>query len=278
MINPVVVVGMHRSGTSLVSRLLDRSGVLMGKDLQTDHESKFFIGLNRWIYANAGADWARPEALSELIDFEPAMQSVVEYLKTRISSSASRNFSGRKLKNGLFDLSDTWGWKDPRTGPALPIWLSIWPEMKIVHVLRHGVDVAASLHSRNKRHWSKDVTRFERWLPVYRWRRSRSPIRRGQRVATLENALDFWAEQVRIETTLLENKDRVFRIRFEDILNEPDSSIDELLDFANIEASSPLLEELKGTLNPRRAFSFRKDPDLLQFAERSSELLGRFGY
>ena len=50
---------MHRSGTSLVSRILDQSGVMMGKDLQEDHESLFFIGLNEWIYENAGASWER---------------------------------------------------------------------------------------------------------------------------------------------------------------------------------------------------------------------------
>ena len=93
MAKPIVVVGMHRSGTSLVSRLLDKLGILMGRDLQEDHESKFFIGLNKWIYANAGADWARPVALSELIDFEPAREKVVQYLITRLSSRASKKFS-----------------------------------------------------------------------------------------------------------------------------------------------------------------------------------------
>ena len=62
MANPVVVVGMHRSGTSLVSRILDDCGVMMGKDLQEDHESIFFISLNEWIYGNAGASWERPGA------------------------------------------------------------------------------------------------------------------------------------------------------------------------------------------------------------------------
>ena len=47
---PFVIVGMHRSGTSLVSRILDQSGVFMGLDLQEDHESRFFIELNKWIY------------------------------------------------------------------------------------------------------------------------------------------------------------------------------------------------------------------------------------
>ena len=100
---PFVIVGMHRSGTSLVSRILDQSGVFMGLDLQEDHESRFFIELNKWIYENAGADWARPAALQELIDFQPAKKGVEEYLRSKISSKFSKKYSGKSLSNGLFD-------------------------------------------------------------------------------------------------------------------------------------------------------------------------------
>ena len=278
MTNPIVVVGMHRSGTSLVSRLLDRSGVLMGNDLQTDHESKFFIGLNKWIYANAGADWARPEALSELIEFEPARKEVEQYLKTRISSRASRKFSGKTLDKGLFDLNEPWGWKDPRNGPALPIWLSIWPDMKIVHVLRHGVDVAASLHTRSNRNWSGDLSRFEKWRKLSQLGRNRSPIRVGQRAATLENALNFWAEQVKVEESTIGNREGVLKIRFEDILTNPESSIENLLDFISAPKNPTLMQEMKESLDPSRAFSYKSDPKLLEFAENNSTILSQFGY
>lgn len=107
---PFVIVGMHRSGTSLVSRILDQSGVFMGLDLQEDHESRFFIELNKWIYENAGADWARPAALQELIDFQPAKKGVEEYLRSKISSKFSKKYSGKSLSNGLFDLNIKWGY------------------------------------------------------------------------------------------------------------------------------------------------------------------------
>lgn len=278
MTEPIVVVGMHRSGTSLISRLLDQLGILMGKDLQEDHESKFFIDLNKWIYANAGADWARPEALSELIDFHPASERVVEYLRTRISSRSSKKFSGRSLKNGIFDITEPWGWKDPRTGPTLPIWLSIWPEMKVVHVMRHGVDVASSLHTRSNRHWSQDVGRFERWLPTYRWRKSQSPIRRGQRAATLKNALDFWAEHVRIEDSAIGNREGVLRVRFEEILTQPETTLEGLMDFAGVPINREKLDQMMETLDPSRAFSHRTNPELLKFAEQNSAVLEQFGY
>jgi len=276
--NPIVVIGMHRSGTSLVSRLLDQSGVLMGKDLQSDHESKFFIGLNKWIYSNAGADWARPSAVAELVDFEPARDNVEQYLRIRISSRASRKFSGRTLSNGLFDLDCPWGWKDPRNGPALSFWLSIWPEMKIIRVVRHGVDVAASLKNRSSRNWTHASGRFEKWLPQYRWRPSKSPIRRGQRAATISNALEFWAEQMTIEQVALEGRDGVLEIRYEELLTEPEANLRKILEYISASEDPNLLANLKKSIDPSRAFAYKENHDLRTFAERNSKTLRKFGY
>ena len=38
-----------------------------------------------------------------------------------------------------------WGWKDPRNVFTLPLWLRVFPEAKIIYIVRNGVDVAASL-------------------------------------------------------------------------------------------------------------------------------------
>ena len=278
MNNPIVVVGMHRSGTSLVSRLLDKSGILMGKDLQSDHESKFFIGLNKWVYENAGADWARPAAVAELVAFEPAREKVEQYLRARVSSSASRKYSGQPHSNGLFDLDCPWGWKDPRNGPALPFWTSIWPEMRIIHVVRHGVDVAASLHTRSKRNWSEDVNRFERWLPFFGWRSNKPPIRRGQRAATLSHALDFWAEQMAIEQTVLEGRENILAIRYEDLLTDSEPILRQILEHISVPADPELLNHLEGMVDSSRAYAYRGDDKLTDFAEQNSQTLQRFGY
>ena len=53
-----------------------------------------------WVYENAGADWARPAAVAELVDFEPAREKVEQYLRDRVSSSASRKYSGQSHSNG----------------------------------------------------------------------------------------------------------------------------------------------------------------------------------
>ncbi|MBT4474888.1 MAG: sulfotransferase [Euryarchaeota archaeon] len=278
METPFVVIGMHRSGTSLVSRILDKSGIMMGKDLQTDHESKFFIQLNKWIYQNAGADWARPKALEELIDYAPARKQVEEYLRIRIASSSSKKFSGRNLKNGLFDMDSKWGWKDPRNGPSLPIWKDIWPEMKIIHVVRHGVDVAASLHSRSLKNWTEDEGRFKKWTKMYKWRSSKSPIRKGQRAATLTHALEFWAEQMDVEKKVIQPYENVLEIRYEDLLTSPAVVLKDIWNYIGKETDEKLLREIETMVDYSRAFAYKQNEELSVFAQENKSILEKFGY
>ncbi|MBT4180042.1 MAG: sulfotransferase [Euryarchaeota archaeon] len=278
METPFVVIGMHRSGTSLVSRILDKSGIMMGKDLQTDHESKFFIQLNKWIYQNAGADWARPKALEELIDYAPARKQVEEYLRIRIASSSSKKFSGRNLKNGLFDMDSKWGWKDPRNGPSLPIWKDIWPEMKIIHVVRHGVDVAASLHSRSLKNWTEDEGRFKKWTKMYKWRSSKSPIRKGQRAATLSHALEFWAEQMDVEKKVIQPYENVLEIRYEDLLTSPAVVLKDIWNYIGKETDEKLLREIETMVDYSRAFAYKQNEELSVFAQENKSILEKFGY
>tara|TARA_B110000003_G_scaffold143380_1_gene144568 strand:+ start:876 stop:1634 length:759 start_codon:yes stop_codon:yes gene_type:complete len=250
----------------------------MGRDLQTDHESKFFIGLNKWIYENAGADWARPAAIEELIDYQPARNQVEQYLKTRIMSSSSKKFSGRSMKNGLLDLDCKWGWKDPRNGPALPLWKTIWPEMKVVHVIRHGVDVAASLHSRSLKNWTEDENRFKKWMKLYKWKDSNSPIRRGQRAATLSHALEFWAEQMEVEKNVVNTCENVLEIRYEELLVNPEIVLKKIWSFVGIEINEELLIEIQEMVDGSRAFAFRNNEVLKNFAKENIETLEKFGY
>src|SRR5438309_5657294 len=55
---PIIVAGMHRSGTSLLARLLEIAGVCMGyrKDANF-YESVCFLGANRLLLENLGASW-----------------------------------------------------------------------------------------------------------------------------------------------------------------------------------------------------------------------------
>ena len=99
----IVVLGMHRTGTSMVSRLLQLMGVYMGS---TDghYEDWDFVKLNIAVIAAAGGDTFRPgpqEAIDRVVGYEKYMQELV----------AERNAQ-----------HELWGFKDPRTLLVLAHW------------------------------------------------------------------------------------------------------------------------------------------------------------
>jgi hypothetical protein len=138
------VLGMHRSGTSLVTRILNLLGVDLGPEerlLQPgpdnplgfwEHEA--FVELNEVILGLLGGSWHEPPAFEPGWEVSPALTG----LRGEALEMVQREF-GR---------SELWGWKDPRACLTLPFWQLLIP-MRYVICLRNPVDVARSLARRD---------------------------------------------------------------------------------------------------------------------------------
>lgn len=141
---PLIVVGMHGSGSSIVSRILAELGVYMGANLDAHAEAAEFFHLNEELYYRAGAAWHRPKPVLELIeraDFRAA--GVLRLAAATYGGLRSRYLSG--YGQGVHTL---WGWKDPRNSLTLPLWLQLFPHARILHVLREPAQAAASINRR----------------------------------------------------------------------------------------------------------------------------------
>ena len=55
--SPVIIIGMHRSGTSMLTRQLHALGIHMGKDLTINAEARCFQELNRGLLAAGGGSF-----------------------------------------------------------------------------------------------------------------------------------------------------------------------------------------------------------------------------
>lgn len=138
---PIIVLGMHRSGTSLVAGLLHRLGVFMGSDFPTDdspwchYEDPLFVSLNQQLLSSAGGSWRNPPALESLWRSSHAYNEQIQRLIRDRSTH------------------DHWGWKDPRTCLTIPIWhhhTTLWSPPKYVMVWRERNHIIASLLQRAK--------------------------------------------------------------------------------------------------------------------------------
>jgi GT2 family glycosyltransferase len=139
----VCVLGMHRSGTSVVARLMNLLGIDLGAEEhllvpQPDNPKGFWeyrpiLDLNEEILGRLGGNWHEPPPLP------PGWETAAELadLRQRARDLVARTFA-----------SADWGWKDPRTCLTLPFWRQILPPVHYVICLRSPAEVAASLEKR----------------------------------------------------------------------------------------------------------------------------------
>jgi len=263
---PLIVMGMHRSGTSLVAGLLDEAGVHTGADCNSHGESDFFRELNKEIFRAAHADWDWPLALGPALEDEALRCKLVERLREACSSKAARTYAGQRF--GAVDLQarqGPWGWKDPRNTCTLPLWLEVFPQARVVNVYRDGVDVAASLVARERRREGRldDAIRSSRCLQP-------------------RLAFELWAEYVETSLRVTEDLDpwQVRDMRYERLVAEPEKSIGELLEFVGLEATRENLAPLVELVDPTRAFEARDDPawTALRSEKTSHPLMQRLAY
>lgn len=164
---PVCIVGMHRSGTSLVTRLLKECGLFLGTEEELvgpalDNpegfwENQKFVELNEDILARFGGSWDAPPSLPPHWEFS----SEVDPLLERAGELVAR-----------FSHHRQWGWKDPRNSLTIPFWRRVIPTLKFVVCVRNPLEVAHSLFVRGD---STGAAQFRLWLHYYRQILSTAP-------------------------------------------------------------------------------------------------------
>lgn len=141
----VCVLGMHRSGTSVMTSLLERLGVYLGdagdfldplpENARGYWEHRGFKDLNEALLARLGGQWHTPPAFPPGWERAPQLDD----LRTQAEALIRDGFGAREL----------WGWKDPRTSLTLPFWRPLLPQTCFIVCLRNPLDVARSLQVRD---------------------------------------------------------------------------------------------------------------------------------
>ena len=145
----IVVLGMHRSGTSAITRGLKVLGVELGDQLiaavEGDNSKGYWEDsdlntLNIEMLYSIGSDWHN---LTPIDHFD------VETLREKGYFLKAAKLLHDKLKN-----NDLFGFKDPRVAKLLPFWTSVFSYSKIdvsyVLAIRHPISVIRSLEMRGE--------------------------------------------------------------------------------------------------------------------------------
>jgi hypothetical protein len=123
---PVVIGAMGGSGTRAIVNIVRLAGCWMGgrvsRRTQDSVPTRFF--LNKWF-----------ETLLDFPDITPrAQRRARTYFHRAI----------REHRQGIAGTDSSWGWKNPRNMWLIPFYLSIYPQLKFIHVVRDGRDMSLS--------------------------------------------------------------------------------------------------------------------------------------
>ena len=137
--SPICIAGAHRSGTSMVTRLLHECGLYLGAEsdlmpAQADNPDGFwehlrFVALNDEILNSLGGAWDLPPNLTE------------NFASNRLDPLREK---ARALVHQFVETG-IWGWKDPRNSLTWPFWKAVLPSLKTLIVVRNPLEVAYSM-------------------------------------------------------------------------------------------------------------------------------------
>lgn len=140
----IVVLGMHRSGSSLMAELAVRWGAGMASEeerVAADNwnprgywEPQALVDFNEALLARLDASWLLPPEPGPL---------------ARAADDPKLVACARTLLAEARQTGTPWVWKDPRLLFLLPFWQPLWGRMAVVVAVRHPQGTLASLRRRD---------------------------------------------------------------------------------------------------------------------------------
>jgi hypothetical protein len=228
----VCVLGMHRSGTSVFTRLLNLLGVDLGADalLTTEPvaanpkgywENKELTAINDAILSRYHGSWDAPPLFKQNWQRDRRLDDL------RLRANA--------LINDQFSVREVWGWKDPRTCLTLPFWQALIGEMRYVVCLRDPLSVASSLTRRDG--------------------------------FGLEKSLSLWLMYVTSALKYTQGKSRRL-VFYQELIDDPERSLARLGEFAGLEVPANAVRSAREFVVPQ--LQHHREETLLSGSELES--------
>lgn len=264
---PVAIGGVGGSGTRLVAQLVRGLGVHIGDDLNEANDLLWFTllfkredvldcddaefdalvsALVSGLRGGSPLD-AKARALLATLAARDRAQHPASWLEARADSlreAACRpRFSGR------------WGWKEPNTHVVIErLWQRI-PDLRYIHVVRHGLDMAYSRNQNQLALWGPRVLGSDGEL---------SPPR----------SLRYWCKvHRRLRALLATNARRMYWLDYDELCRDPEGGLARLGRFLALPPAAACLPMVRKPGEPRHA-----NQDLSGFAATDLEYVSSLGY
>ena len=264
-IAPIIVTGMHRSGTSLVSRLLILNNVFLGSKLDINYESVYFQRINKWILSCNGSTWDNPISLNHLNDNDKKIlnKKLMNVTCSRFTNSLYFGISNILLNNSFYNQKKLWGWKDPVNIFTACLWKEIYPNCKIINITRSPLNVSKSLLMRQKKLQNIDMNVQEKifsfFLPVISI--NKGGILSSFKLSSVNDCLILYKKYLnQMEINNNEFNENILNITYESLLDNSEFVLSKIFDFCNISK-----QNINNSLKIIDKSKFKKNDDELTY-------------
>ena len=164
---PVVIGGVGGSGTRLIAQCLKEVGFYIGSDLNVANDNLWFTLLFKRIEILDVSD----SEFDELVDiFFKAMTGSGPFTEVQVNIIKDLASLGREQhpakwlrerantllsEKRMIEPNMNWGWKEPNTHVVIDRLRKSLPNMKYIHVMRNGLDMAHSTNQNQLKLWGK---------------------------------------------------------------------------------------------------------------------------
>jgi hypothetical protein len=301
----------------MIAGMLRRFGLYTGWEIEKNAEAVFFLKRNEKLLNICGGSWENPSVIRNLLDQPKQREYVAKKLKKEMNSFHFMSFLGPKKfvsLRGADNIDFPWGWKDPRNVYLLPLWLDIFPNAKVIHICRNGIDVACSLRNRASRELKIQQSNFEVELTTKKgtWERIWGRIgktgkdnislsaynslqhfrsRIGSlstydgikipRTVDLEEGFKLWhnyIEKYSEQSASIENE--CLTVKYEDFISEPEENLLKLIRFCELDTDLGSLKSVCQSINAKRRFAFISDREAMELYQkvRQDKWMNGLGY
>ena len=237
---PIIITGMHRSGTSLLTKILSKY-IYFGSMQDINKESIYFQRINRWLLSCNSCSWDNPYSFNSINENE--LSVLTNQLQKNINKKIPNLiYFGIKniLYNKTFHNIESWGWKDPVNVFTLFLWSKVFSSFKVININRNPLDVSQSLLNRqlklinfDKRY--KTTTFFPSLVPLLSI--NKGNVYSSFKINNINDCLKLYQKYYN-QMLLNDNMfDEILDIRYEDLLNDSYNEISKIYDFCEIKSN-----------------------------------------
>ena len=277
---PIVIGGMGGSGTRLVAEICSLFGYYLGDDLNVASDNLLFTLLFRrrtWFYKSLqDKEWIRTglsvleKLLLKRILLTPKEIWFLVYAGTDMTLHYrdDKLWPFKRMLNlvrypGFGNRSYIgWGWKEPNSYLLLEDIADHFPNLKFVHTIRHGADMAFSKNQRQLRAWGAlfDIPHPEKELP--------------------ESSLKFWAKANRSVAEIGKRlgSGKYMQIKFDRLCQEPAQTIDDIIAFLGIDVNEDIYQAAIELPKIPHSLGRYREHDISQLDPDDLAVLKDFGF